>query len=184
MCHQIKHVVVTYLHVVQVLRRNCSDPSVHFEILSNPEFLAEGTAMADLEKPDRVSFGSYCGSLHTLWQPHYALKTATQLSWTAARLQALVIIASSCHAVHCQEVLSLHDGCSARHASCDAHVPLALSPEAPHGITHVDAASLCIVERLNSSRSTYSMKHIQLYSSFCMITFWPARAKSPDVHSP
>jgi UDP-glucose 6-dehydrogenase len=30
---------------LQVLKRNCSDPSVTFEILSNPEFLAEGTAM-------------------------------------------------------------------------------------------------------------------------------------------
>ena len=41
--------------IKQILRSNNSD--VDFQILSNPEFLAEGTAMRDLEIPDRVLIG-------------------------------------------------------------------------------------------------------------------------------
>ncbi len=41
--------------IKQILRINNSE--VNFQILSNPEFLAEGTAMRDLEIPDRVLIG-------------------------------------------------------------------------------------------------------------------------------
>ncbi|HAR94994.1 MAG TPA: nucleotide sugar dehydrogenase [Deltaproteobacteria bacterium] len=48
--------VKTALAMERILKSN--NNGVSFDILSNPEFLAEGTAIADLENPDRVLIGS------------------------------------------------------------------------------------------------------------------------------
>ena len=63
-------------HVLQVLRRNCADPNVHFEILSNPEFLAEGTAIEDLERPDRVRYRSISSEKAGSTAPHSTMLSA------------------------------------------------------------------------------------------------------------
>jgi UDPglucose 6-dehydrogenase len=48
--------VKTALAMERILTSKGGD--IHFDVLSNPEFLAEGTAMSDLEFPDRVLIGS------------------------------------------------------------------------------------------------------------------------------
>lgn len=42
----------------QILLATSPKPGIHFEILSNPEFLAEGTAIRDLLCPDRILIGA------------------------------------------------------------------------------------------------------------------------------
>lgn len=90
--------------IEKVLRRNCADENVQFEILSNPEFLAEGTAIEDLTKPDRVLIGGKdtesgrkavetLASVYAHWVPQERILKANLWSAELSKLTANAMLA-------------------------------------------------------------------------------------------
>lgn len=79
-------------------------PGVHFEILSNPEFLAAGTAVNDLLYPDRVLIGSSAtragrkaasalAAVYASWVPRQRIMTTNVWSSELAKLVANSMLA-------------------------------------------------------------------------------------------
>jgi len=79
-------------------------PGVHFEILSNPEFLAAGTAVNDLLYPDRVLIGSSptcsghkaaeaLASVYNAWVPRNRIVTTNVWSSELSKLVANSMLA-------------------------------------------------------------------------------------------
>jgi UDPglucose 6-dehydrogenase len=77
---------------------------VHFEVLSNPEFLAEGTAVRDLEAPDRVLIGGHdtdtgrravadLAAIYAHWVPRDRILTASVWSSELSKLAANAFLA-------------------------------------------------------------------------------------------
>jgi len=88
----------------------------HFEILSNPEFLAEGTAVRDLEEPDRVLIGSReteagCAAreelvrLYTHWVPRDRILTTDIWSSELAKLTANAFLAQRISSINALSAL-------------------------------------------------------------------------------
>ena len=83
---------------------NSNGKGVHFEVLSNPEFLAEGTAIADLVNPDRVMIGSKetergrkarqeLVEIYANWVPREKIITSNVWSSELSKLVANAILA-------------------------------------------------------------------------------------------
>eukprot|EP00522_Entomoneis_paludosa_P000575 CAMPEP_0172471118 /NCGR_PEP_ID=MMETSP1065-20121228/67651_1 /TAXON_ID=265537 /ORGANISM="Amphiprora paludosa, Strain CCMP125" /LENGTH=454 /DNA_ID=CAMNT_0013229205 /DNA_START=1008 /DNA_END=2372 /DNA_ORIENTATION=- len=88
--------------ITRVLQSN--DKGLDFQILSNPEFLAEGTAMADLAKPDRVLIGGQqteaglkaaetLVSVYAHWVPREQILTTNLWSSELSKLVANAFLA-------------------------------------------------------------------------------------------
>ncbi|KAI6126890.1 UDP-glucose/GDP-mannose dehydrogenase family, NAD binding domain-containing protein [Pisolithus sp. B1] len=88
-----------------------SRPNCRFDILSNPEFLAEGTAISDLLKPDRVLIGSLqtpegamaSGALveiYTNWVPKERILTVGLWSSELSKLAANAMLAQRISSVN------------------------------------------------------------------------------------
>ena len=78
--------------------------TVHFEVLSNPEFLAEGTATQDLETPDRILIGGHdtesgrlavasLADVYAHWVPRNRILTTSVWSSELSKLAANAFLA-------------------------------------------------------------------------------------------
>ena len=104
------------------------DSKTHFEVVSNPEFLAEGTAIQDLENPDRVLIGgreSEEGSraaetvakLYAHWVPEERILLTNVWSSELAKLVANAMLAQRISSINSISALCEKTGASVEELS-------------------------------------------------------------------
>ena len=92
------------------------ETAVHFEVLSNPEFLAEGTAIADLANPDRVLVGgadtpagraamAELVELYAAWVPRERILTTSIWSSELSKLAANAMLAQRVSSINALSAL-------------------------------------------------------------------------------
>ena len=115
--------VRTSERIKQILK--LENNKVNFQILSNPEFLAEGTAMRDLEIPDRVIIGGdntpagkkaidYLVKIYSAWVPKKNILTTNLWSSELSKLTANAFLAQRISSIN-----SLSELCEKTGANID-----------------------------------------------------------------
>ncbi|KAJ9653941.1 hypothetical protein H2198_006929 [Neophaeococcomyces mojaviensis] len=106
---------------MRALLNNLRQPGVRFEILSNPEFLAEGTAVSNLLHPDRVLIGSEqdvnglranraLRYLYQKWVPRERIVSVQTESAELAKLAANVFLAQRLSSINALSFLCAETG--------------------------------------------------------------------------
>ncbi len=106
--------VKTALAMERILTSNNSN--FDFDVLSNPEFLAEGTAISDLENPDRVLIGSRLTEsglkarselveIYANWVPHDKIITSDIWSSELSKLVANAFLAQRISSINAVSAL-------------------------------------------------------------------------------
>lgn len=95
---------------------SASQNEVHFEVLSNPEFMAEGSAISDLAQPDRVLIGSretpsgirardVIVEIYAQWVPRERIITSNIWSSELSKLVANAFLAQRISSINAVSVL-------------------------------------------------------------------------------
>jgi len=110
---------------MRIILESNSRPGCHFDILSNPEFLAEGTAIADLFNPDRVLIGALdtpegaaaCAALSSVyanWVPKERILNVGLWSSELSKLAANALLAQRISSINALSAICETTGADVR----------------------------------------------------------------------
>jgi len=116
---------------------NSNQKGIHFDVVSNPEFLAEGTAITDLENPDRVLIGGHTDAsgraaveeiakIYANWVPRERIITTNLWSSELSKLTANAFLAQRISSVNSLSALCEKTGANideiAYAIGCDSRI--------------------------------------------------------------
>ena len=124
--------------IKEVLSSNTK--GVHFEVLSNPEFLAEGTAIQDLFKSDRVLVGgddtktgkaavAALVSIYSNWIPKEKILTTNVWSSELSKLASNAMLAQRISSINSLSALCEKTGADIEEVSCAIGMDSRIGPK-------------------------------------------------------